>query len=1198
MKRFPILIALCTLTSMGLAGCGCSSESTPIIYTVSFKNYDGSLLSESKVEKGHDAIYEGVTPTRGETSEYTYTFNGWDQSLENIQSDCIRVAQFTETYKPVTTYYTVFFVNYDGSSLFEASVAEGGKAIYEGTTPTRPETEEYSYSFTGWDKSLDNITSDCVRVAQYSETAKPVTKYYTVTFQNYDGTVITTDVVEEGHNATYTGPALTRPETTEYTYTFSGWDKSLENITSDCVRVAQFSATAKPVAIYYTVTFKNFDGAVLKEVSVEAGHNVTYGGSTPTRPETTEYTYTFKGWDQSLDNITSNCVRIAQYTETAKPVTPYYTVTFKNYDDSILHQALVIEGGNATYGGATPTRPSNAEFSYTFKGWDQTLNNITSNCIRVAQYDESYIEYTVKFYNDEELLYIDTVHYQEPAYYDGVPPTKESTATHHYTFVGWNKDISCITESINVKAVFSEHGDDRHIILNPNNGQDSDEIEVTFDEAYNLGTPSFPGFIFLGWYSGETLIPTSGVWQYSGVSSVTAKWQNVYFIFTENTDGTYTVSLNDEGKAATEIVIPSYYEGVQVTALGTDFLRANENIKKVTIPGSIGNIPNYSFYNCKKLSEVVLNNGLITIGEYAFSYCAITKLIVPSTCTTIGRQAFDYNSSLYHIYIPSSVQTIGAYAFDSINSYAYICLEHESVPSGFNGNWTKSTYYTFSTSLVETEEYNYLIRNNYGDLSVTILRLSEETKKLQNYAFPSEIEGISDIKVGRYLFYNNQYIRNVDLTGVIRIGYSAFESCKNLASVTFSNSLTYIDTNAFRYCSALIRVEIPESVTEIGSYAFDTCSGLTYVYVPKTTATIGAYAFDLCGSAIIYTNAHSALSGWNSNWNRYQAIYYDFVSVAEEDDFNYVIQSYMGEQYVTITGMKASAKEKKNIVIPNEIAGISDICLKSSLFNGFTELVSVNLGSGVKSVPTSCFESCSKLESVILHTGVTNIGQKAFYNCEKLLSITMPSTLTTIGKQAFDYCKGLREVEIPISVTTIGAYAFDVTGKTALLIQASVKQSGWDSNWAGSTTTNKQFVYDYVSRGVVGELRYAKASNGVTDAIYILGLVDGSLATNLVIPDQIDGVSNILIANVAFDGNTILKTVDLGNNVTYIGANAFRNNSSLASVIIPLSCSVIKNNAFQYCSLCTLNCEIDAKPDGWETNWNYSSCPVVWSYVR
>ena len=250
-------------------------------------------------------------------------------------------------------------------------------------------------------------------------------------------------------------------------------------------------------------------------------------------------------------------------------------------------------------------------------------------------------------------------------------------------------------------------------------------------------------------------------------------------------------------------------------------------------------------------------------------------------------------------------------------------------------------------------------------------------------------------------------------------------------------------------------------------------------------------------------------------------------------------------------------------------------------------------------IPTSCFANCSKLETVVLHNGVTSIGQSAFIHCSKLTSINMPSTLTTIGRQAFDYCTSLREIVIPISVTTIEAYAFDEMGKIAILIEASVAQPNWKQYWSGSSPANKQFIYDYVSSGVTGDYRYAKTSNGVTDSIYILGLVESSVSTNLVIPNEIEGVTNIKIANYAFDGNTIIKTVDLGNSVTYIGSYAFRNCSSLRQVIIPAGCTVIKAYAFQGCSTeCVLNCEANEKPDAWENNWNISNCQVIWGYTR
>ncbi len=1142
------------------------------------------------------AIGFASSNTKPTTSSQPSTSSVPTSSSSSLNSSSSSSSNSSSSSLPLIENYTVSFKNYDGTLISESVVEKGGTAIYTGPTPTRMETATCTYTFTGWDQPLENITSDCVRVAQYEEILKPVTNYYKVTFKNYDGALLQEVTVEEGKTATYSGQTPTKPSTPTYSYTFIGWDGSLENITSDCVRIAQFSETQ----VKFTVSFKNYDDTLLYETYVESGKTATYMGPTPVRPETNEYSYTFSGWDHSLENVTTDLICVAQYTETQKPITIYHKVTFKNYDGTILQEVNVEDGKNVIYTGATPTRTNTPEFTYTFTGWDGSLENIITDCVRVAQYSTTNVEYTVKFYNyDNQLLYTDVVYYQETAVYYGPTPTREATSSYYYTFAGWDKDLTNVTKSFTTKALYDAHGVSKQITLKPSNGQPDSVVTVTYGEAYDLGTPVNTGFTFLGWFANETLaIPTSGTWEYEGVSVVTAKWGTGYYEFVENEDG-YTVSLTDEGKGVSEIVIPTSFNGKSVTALGEDFLRNNTKIEKISIPATIKKIPNYAFYKCTKLSEVVLNEGLERIGAYAFDSCKLKTLIVPSTCKVIENSAFEYNSELYHIYLPISVTTVEQYAFYSINASAYICIEHDYVPS-WGSYWRSgATVYTNCTKLVVGEDYNYAIRNVSGNNNVVILRLSQATSQLESFTFPTAVEGISDIRVASNLFKSNVNIRSVDLTGVTRIGESAFISCSNLSNITFSNSLTIIGSHAFRYCTSLTRLEIPSSVTEIQSYAFDGCSNLTYIYLPSSVTTIGSYAFDDCPKSTIYTNAHSSSNGWGGHWKGSQPIYYDFVSLDATDDFKYVTQTYMGEQYVTITGLTAIGLNKKNLVIPDQIEGINDIRLPANLFNGFSELVSIDLGAGVTKIPTNCFANCTKLETVVLHNGVTSIGQSAFLKCSKLTSINMPSTLTTIGRQAFDYCTSLREIVIPISVTTIEAYAFDEMGKIAILIEASVAQPNWKQYWSGSSATNKQIIYDYVSSGVTGDFRYAKTSNGVTDAIHILGLVEGSTSVNLVVPDQIEGVSNIKIANYAFDGNTIVKTVDLGNSVTYIGSYAFRNCSSLRQVIIPLNCTVIKAYAFQYCSTeCVLNCEASEKPAGWETNWNISNCQVVYGYTR
>ena len=243
----------------------------PEMHTVTFKDWDGTVLKTQEVQHGGDAEAP-ADPTRT-----GYTFTGWDKAFTNITADLVVTAQYE-----INT-YTVTFKDWDGTVLKTQEVQYGGDAEAP-ADPTR-----VGYTFTGWDKAFTNVTADRVVTAQYEINT------YTVTFKDWDGTVLKTQEVQFG------GDAEAPADPTRVGYTFTGWDKAFTNIMADLVVTAQYEINT------YTVTFKDWDGTVLKTQEVQ------YGGDAEAPADPTRVGYTFTGWDKAFTNITADLVVTAQY---------------------------------------------------------------------------------------------------------------------------------------------------------------------------------------------------------------------------------------------------------------------------------------------------------------------------------------------------------------------------------------------------------------------------------------------------------------------------------------------------------------------------------------------------------------------------------------------------------------------------------------------------------------------------------------------------------------------------------------------------------------------------------------------------------------------------------------------------------------------------------------------------------------------
>ena len=333
--------------------------------SVTFYDDDGeTVLGVAVVEIGGAAAYPNELPTKESTGSTTYTFDKW--VTEKGGSTEVDLNSVTEninvyaSYKTAARKYTVTFCDWDGT-VFETQEVEHGK---NAVSPGNPERE--GYRFTGWDKSLNNITEDTTFIATY-------VKQYEVKFVDYNGTVVDVCYVDAGGTATVTeGLSLQRMN-----YRFIGWDKELINIHSDTVVNAVYVRQ-------YTVEFVNYDGTVIDKQVVDAGANANKPTITPERTG-----HTFAGWEGDYSDVNSDITIVASFTLNT------YSITFL-MPDYLEIDNYVIDVQEVKYGFYATTPASLKEIyfddldlkGYRFAGWDKSIDLVESDMTVTAIYEE------------------------------------------------------------------------------------------------------------------------------------------------------------------------------------------------------------------------------------------------------------------------------------------------------------------------------------------------------------------------------------------------------------------------------------------------------------------------------------------------------------------------------------------------------------------------------------------------------------------------------------------------------------------------------------------------------------------------------------------------------------------------------------------------------------------------------------------
>ena len=801
---------------------------------------------------------------------------------------------------------------------------------------------------------------------------------FTVTWKNGDTVLENDENVEYGTTPGYNGGIPTKDATAQYTYTFSGWSDgtntyapdALPTVSGNVTYTAQFSKTVNK----YTITWKNFDGSILKTEQAEYGITPVFSGETPTREADAQFTYTFKCWKddnwytyypgESFGTVRGNITYTAAYDFTINE----YTVTWVDGDGNILETENVQYGSMpSAYNGDTPTKTADAQYTYTFSGWDNELSEVTGDTTYTAQFSQTVNKYTVTWKNGDTVLETDkNVEYGTTPEYNGETPTKAKDDDYTYTFSGWSPEISSVEGDIVYTAQFT---------ATALRGECGEKAYWKFDsETGKL-----------------TISGTGAMSDYNGGNQPWSAHKNIITsVEIENGITSIGNSAFDGYADLTSVTIPD-----SVTSIGVQAFDDCTGLKSITIPDSVTSIRGYAFYGCTGITSVEIPKNVTSIGKGAFSYCtSLESITIPEKVTSIGDYAFSYCISLKSIEIPDSVTSISDQTFQHCTSLTSVKLSK---------NVTSIGDYAFS-----------------GCTSLESITIPEKVTSIGIQAF-GDCTGLKSVTI---------------LDGVTSIGYLAFANCVRLTSIEIPDSVESIGNRTFEGCTSLASIEIPDSVTSIGKDAFYKCTNITDVYcyaepdkltwnegncndfirseTGKPTIChvpaeyLGKYN-EKFGSSVNVTFCTSGKCGENATWTLYM-------------EPGKLTISGTGAMYDYSYNNLPWYNYKDNITSVEIEKGITSIGVYA--FYNCTSLESIPIPDSVTSIGARAFQNCTGLTSITIPDSVTSIGARAFQNCTGLKSITIPDSVTSIDGYAFIGCESLSSITIPDSVTSIGNNAF------------------------------------------------------------------------------------------------------------------------------------------------------------------------------
>lgn len=272
---------------------------------------------------------------------------------------------------------------------------------------------------------------------------------------------------------------------------------------------------------------------------------------------------------------------------------------------------------------------------------------------------------------------------------------------------------------------------------------------------------------------------------------------------------TYTLDSNGLLKISGSGNMNDYY-------IGNSPFYLNKDIKEIVIGDGVTSIGMSVFDSCSSLTSIEIPVGVTSLKDFVFYGCSsLTSITIPEGLTSIDGGAFQNCSSLTSIAIPAGVTSIGSSAFESCSSLTSIAILAGVTSIGESAFKDCSNLNTI-----------YCYKNSTAD-------------KYTDYPSIAKKVYLDDATTTAFTFNSS--------TGTIT-GYSGSEKVVNIPSNIGGVYVKAIGENAFKNNTDIETVIIPEGVNSIEDFAFYKCTGLKYIFIPESVTSVSEDGFYRCGA--------------------------------------------------------------------------------------------------------------------------------------------------------------------------------------------------------------------------------------------------------------------------------------------------------------------------------------------------------------